>query len=413
MNKFFLAAAAILVSTATFGQKQNIQNASNELRDKNYKEAISYSTNEDPKAWFVKGNIYMSMQELPEFKSQNPYREAVDAYLKVASLKPKYEKEAIDPALIYLAQLYYNDAVNAYNSKEYNDAFTYAQKVKQIAGLEDGKRFANNKPMRTTASNALVIQTYSAYYANKFDEAMPLLNDLKADTSVRDANVYMIIADIYAKQGAADKQIATLEEGRKVYPDNPNLRNEELNYYIKTGQQDVLMKKLEDAVTKDPNSAILHFNLANGYMGLAAPKDVSGKDLPKPANSAEYLSKAEASYMKALAIDAKNAEYNYNTGVLYFNQASDINKQMNSLGSTAADDKKYKELEVQRNSMFNKAAPYFEAACAELEAKLSSLGAEDKFTYQSALVALKEIYAKQDKLDKSAEMKKKLDASKK
>jgi hypothetical protein len=60
--------------------------------------------------------------------------------------------------------------------------------------------------------------------------------------------------------------------------------------------------------------------------------------------------------------------------------------------------------------MFGKAIPYFQTVVEQLEPKLSVLNSDDKFTYQSALIALKEIYAKQDNMDKSAEMKKKLEA---
>lgn len=411
--------AGILISATAWGQKQNIQNANNELRNKNHKEAIEYinkaiqdpSTKDDPKAWFVKGNIYMEMQNMPEYKAQNPYRDAAAAYMQAAAIKPTYEKDNINNFLTYAAQVFYNDAVSAYNNKMYDEAYNLAKKTVEIRNMEEGKRFASKKAFDTVAASALTIQAYSAYYANKFDEALPLITEMKNNPIARDANIYLMLAGIYEKQGALDKQIAVLEEGRAAYPENPALRNEELNYYIKTGKQDILMKKLEDAVAKEPGSGVLQFNLANGYVGLANPKDANDKELPKPANYKEYIGKAEAAYMAALKAEPNNAEYNYNTGVLYYNQATEINRQMNELGTTAADDKKYKEFEPVRNDLFNKAEPFFQAAYTALEPKVASLSPEDKLTYQSALVALKEIYAKQNKLDKSSEMKKKLDAS--
>lgn len=411
--------AGILISATAWGQKQNIQNANNELRNKNHKEAIEYinkatedaSTKDDPKAWFVKGNIYMDMQNMPEFKAQNPYRDAAAAYMQAATLKSTYEKDNINNFLVYAAQMFYNDAVAAYNNKMYDESYNLAKKTVEIRNMEEGKRFASKKAFDTVAASALTIQAYSAYYANKYDEALPLITEMKNNPIARDANIYLMLSGIYEKQGAPDKQIAVLEEGRAAFPENLALRNEELNYYIKTGRQDILMKKLEDAVAKDPGSAVLQFNLANGYVGLANPKDANDKELPKPANYKEYIGKAEAAYMAALKAEPNNAEYNYNTGVLYYNQATEINRQMNELGTSAADDKKYKEFEVVRNDLFNKAEPFFQAAYTALEPKATSLSAEDKLTYQSALVALKEIYAKQNKLDKSSEMKKKLDAS--
>ncbi len=206
--------------------------------------------------------------------------------------------------------------------------------------------------------------------------------------------------------------LAMFDEAKKQYPDNQNIRNEELNYYIKLGKQDILIKKLEDAVATDQNNAELLFNLANGYSNMAFPKDANGKDLPKPANFQDYAAKAETNYGKALKIDAENGGYNYNMGVLFYNQASEFNNKINDIkGNTAADLKKYDELKGQRDAMFDRAIPFLEKTYTVLGGKLGSLNADDKFSYQSALIALKEIYARKDDMNKSNEYKKKLEES--
>jgi hypothetical protein len=419
MKKAILFTAGVALSTLGLAQKQNIQSASNSLRNKEYDKAIEYinlaandaSSKDNPKTWYVKGNIYMDMQQDAKYKPQSPYREAATSYMKTATLDAKYEKENVDAMLISCAYSYYNDAVVAYNAKKYDDAITYSKTTSDIHDMEAGKRFAN-KSFDTVSAQSMIIQGYSLYYAKKYADALPVFNNLKINPVTKSANIYLALIDIFKNLNKEQDMLAMFDEARKQYPDNQNIRNEELNYYIKLGKQDVLIKKLEDAVTTDPNNAELLFNLANGYSNMAFPKDVNGKDMPKPANFLEYAGKAEASYAKALKIDAENGGYNYNMGVLFYNQASEFNNKINDIkGNTAADLKKYDELKAQRDAMFDKAIPFLEKTYTVLGSKLGSLNADDKFSYQSALIALKEIYARKDDMNKSNEYKKKLDES--
>ncbi len=426
MKKAILITAGIAISALASAQKVNIQNASNSLRDKDYPKAIEYinkavadpDTKDNPKAWFVRGNIYMSMQNEPAKKAENPYREAAASYKKVAELDAKYEKDAVTQMLLISAYNYYNDAAVLYNKKKYTESYDLSKAVVDIHAIEGGKRF-NNKSFDTIATDAMVIQAFSAYYDKKYDDALPILLKLKDNPINKGANTYLVLSDIYKTTGKDNQMLAIIEEGKKLYPDNQSLRNEELNYYIKSGKQDILMRKLEDAVAKDPNNGELLFNLANGYNNMAFPKDADGKELAKPANYAELLGKAEDAYKRAITADANNAGYNYNLGVLYYNQATEYNKRMNeqadlSNSAKGADKKKYEEaynkIMVERDAAFDKAIPNLTKTVELLEPTASSLSADDKFSYQSALMALKEIYARKNDMAKSGEYKAKLEA---
>jgi uncharacterized FlgJ-related protein len=138
---------------------------------------------------------------------------------------------------------------------------------------------------------------------------------------------------------------------------------------------------------------------------MASPKE--GK---MPANAADYYSKSEAAFMNAVKLAPDNAGFNYNFGALYFNQATDYNNQINAItGSSAADMKKYDELKGKRDALFGKASPYFEKSFSALSPNESSLKGEDLKTYKSTLLALNKIYVIQSKLDKAADMKKRMD----
>jgi len=417
MKKVLLALTALMVMTNADAQKKNIQSASNSLRNKEYKEAVDLieqaiqdpTTKDDPKAWLTRAQIYASMDQDPGYADKGYYKQALESYMKVVELKPTYETEQVNQGLLFGAFKSYNNSVVAYNKKQWDDAFNSAKITADVYSLQDGKRFANNKGFDTVAASAMVIEAYSAFYGEQIEKALPVLEKLKDNPIEGNANVYLIIMDAYRKLGKQDKELAIIEEAKKRFPNNPNIRNEELNYYLRTNQQDKLMQKLEAAVAEEPGNAMYQYNLANAYTNMAFPKEGAA-----PSNVDELIAKAEAGFNKALSLEPDNVGYHYDMGVLYFNQASKVTNQMNEVtGTSAEDDKKWKTLDAKRTALFEKAFPHLEKVYVTLEPKVKELDADNKFIYQSSLAAMSEIYARQNKLDKASEMKKKIEESKK
>lgn len=429
MKKAILLVSSLSVSIFGWAQKQNIQTASNYLKDNDYAKAIEYinmatadpTTKDNPKAWFVRGSIYMQMQNDTSKKAEKPFKEAGISYMKVAQLDSKYEKDFITDALKSIAYAYYNDAATAYNKKNYDEVFSSAKSFIDIYNIDGGKRY-NDRNFDTLASDALILQAFGAYYAKKYDDALPVLLNLKSHPIGKKPEVFIALADIYKIKNSQNEMLSVLEEGRALYPDNVTIRNEELNYYILSGKQETLLKKLEDAVAKDPNSVELLSSVANTYNRMAFPTDANGKEQPKPTNYLELLAKAEGYYNKLISVQPENGSYIADLGIMHYNQAMDYIKQMNEaaeLGNkakAAADKKKhedaYNQLSTMRDAAYDKAIPSLEKSVSILEPKLASLSQDDKFSYQSALIALKEIYARRNNMDKSGVYKAKLEALK-
>lgn len=417
MKKIVLVIATLCIAFYGIAQEKYVvsagvalkENKLDEAKDNIDKAMASPDTKEKPKALFVKAQIYMAMQLAPNYKASNPYREGTQAVLKLAELKQDYEKETVDQLLIFGGFYYYNDGVNAYNEKKFTDAIDYMKNVIKVHDVNGGKRFVKfsaeqQKKFDTIAADAAQTIAISTYNLGKYEEAIPLLIAVKNNPITKSAAIYQSIIGAYNNLKKTTEAYATIQEARAAYPDDVHLRNYELNYFISSGQQGDLAKKLEDAAAKDPNNADILFNLATTYLSMANPK--SG---PKPANSAELIRKSEDAFQRALKISPDNATYNYNFGALYFNQATDYNDQMNAItGITDADQKKYDDLKATRDGLFVKATPYFEKAYATMDGK--TLSDEDRGTYKSTLLALKEVYARQNKMDKSAEMKKKYES---
>jgi hypothetical protein len=420
MKKLVLIAAGLGIGFAAFAQKSQVRSAKNYLGEKNYekaKAAIEQAINDESTkgsadAWATRGLVYLALQQQPENEAKDLYNEAGKSFKKAIELQPDYEKEDMNNKLFAVAIYNFNAGLAAFEKQGYDQAFQNFANVVDIATLEGGKRFTGKNWLKfdTVAHQSSLYQGYSAYYTSKYDDAIPLLEKGKTDPIVKNANIYLMLADAYEAKADNAKLASTLAEARKEYPNDKTLVNRELNYYIKTGKSDELVGKLEEAIRLDPTNADLLFTLGIAYDGMANPKDKTGKDLPKPANFAEVFTKAEQAYSNALKASDK-ADIHYNMGALYFNRAVVVNESMNAItGSSAADIKKYDALKAQRDEWFTKALPYLEKTVSMYEPQAATLKGEDKTTYMSAIIAAKEIYAKQNKLDKSAELKKKLEA---
>ena len=411
MKKTFLLVAALGLTLSGFAQEKYVVSASLALKEHKLDEAktnidkamMGEKTKNKPKTLFVKAETYMSMQRVPKYKSSNPYKEGTQALLKLVQVKPDYEEETVNSFLLYGAFNYYNDGVTAYNAKKYKDAIEDMKNVIQIHNIEGGKRFSNNDRFDTIAAEANQTIAMSTQNQGNYKDAIPLLTAAKNNPITKSAAIYESLIYCYNQLKDTKNTLAAIKEARAAFPDNITIRNYELNYFISSGKQAELAKKLEEAAVKEPNNPDIQFNIATTYLSMAFPK--SG---PKPANAAELIAKSEAAFQKAIQLSPDNATYNYNFGALYYNEATEVNDQMNAItGSSDADMKKYNGLKTKRDGLFGKALPYFEKAYNVLLANESKLDAADKNTFKSTILALKEIYARQNKMDKSAAMKKK------
>ena len=419
MKRLILIIAAFAMTFHGIAQDKYVTSALTALKSNNLDEAkedidkamANPETKEKPKALLAKAQIYFMMQNSDKYKAGNPYREAAQVAIKLAEQKPDYEKETVDQILAVSVILYYNDGAKANNDKRYTEAAELMKNVVTIHDINGGKRFTKLPPERqrqfdTIAADAYQTMANSTYYSGKYEEAIPLLIKVKNNPITKTPTAYECLINAYDKQNNTSEKFAAIEEARKVFPDDVTLRNYELNYFIKSGKQEELIKKLEEAAIKEPNNSDILFNIATTYLGMANPKD--GK---KPTNEADLTAKSEDAFQRALKLSPENPGYNYNFGALYYNQATEFNNQMNAItGSSAADLKKYDDLKAKRDALFAKSMPYFEKAYTVLSVNESSLKGEDLNTYKSTLLALKEVYARQNKLDKSAEMKKKYDS---
>lgn len=429
-KKIVMLTAGVALASVSFAQKAKLNEAVKELDNIEIakvkkddaaatasllkaKEAIDLAVNDEStktnaKAWFTKATVYMAMQENAQTKAGNPFVEGVAALNKAIELDKKYATD--DKAASLLANgafYYYNQGIVEYNESKYEDSYNAFKSGSDLTGADKDKRFAAMPIIDTIRAQSKMFMGFTSFYAEKYDRALPLLLEAKSSPYLgKEANVYLVLAQAYEKTGKKEQQLATLQEAKQKFPEDKNVANAELNYFIASGKESEMTEKLEAAAAKEPNNPELAFNLGIIYEGMANPK---GGAAP-PANAADLNTKAATAYGKALALAPDNANYNYQFGAFYYNQAATLNTKMNNLGSSKAEQQQYNTMLKQRDELFDKALPLLEKSRGVFAPREGKLTREEHSFYRQSLEALAKIYAIQDKLDKAGEVKKKLNS---
>ncbi len=339
MKKLLLTTVAALSMQLAMAQKSEITNAilfqKNGTLDKAKasidKAVVHEKTANDPKAWFTKGEVYAAYIDNPIFGKQvpNAVEEAYQAYDKAIAIDKDGEwgkQAAAKKDGLYAGA--FNNAVNAYNEKRYDEAikaYTMAQNI---------------RPQDTTA------YVYAAYAAEaKQDFALAKENYKKLLAMNHKTPMVYNRLIYFAKE--VDKNetetAALLQDAVKQFPNNKDFMLEELNLYVKAGKGKEAIGKLENAIKVDPNNPNL-YNVLGSLYDQTGDKD-----------------KARSNYEAALKADPANFDANFNLGVYHYNKGADTNNKFSKL-TPANQQKTGPKLQAESKQSFNAAIPYFEAA---------------------------------------------------
>jgi len=411
--------SAMALSWGTFAQKA-INTAKEYLRDDEFvkaqqtiEEALKTETyKNNPDAWFARGEIYEKWAENDKANSATYAEESVKSYMKVVEVKPDFEAAKIDAKLLRAVNIANNTGSLLYNKGDYQAAANNFKRVNDIHDIGGGKHF-KNKMFDTLAAQAAKFEGISELNLKHYDQALTLFLKAKENPITREPYVYTTLIDLYAEKKDDASAEKIIQEAKGLYPKDPEITRQEINFYSRTGKSDLLVKKLEEAIAKDPDNSVLQYNLGILYANLANPVDTKNdnKPMPAPANAAELMKKSETAYKMAIDADPTKPEYYYNLGALFFNKASEIGAQMNAItGTTAEDDRKYEALRVQRTELFTKSLPHFQKAYDLLSAQPDNK--RDNDIYKGTLTALQNIYSVMGQQEKADEVTAKLGALK-
>lgn len=391
MKKVVLVIITICLSVSSiYSQKAKVQTAWNFYKDPynqydKAKEAIDEAVvNEQTatmaKTWYYKGLIYTELYGSEKYKSlcNNCLFVAYEAFSKAIQLDP--QNEWIDDIksirIPFIIKAIFDEGVKSYQAKDYKSALNSFEKVMVMS----------------PSDTAVVLNSaYSAERAGEKEKAIKFYEQL-VSYKFDDTNIYLSLADIYKTNKQSEKALATIRAGRNISPGNLVLMLTEINILLAEGRSKDAVGAMDEAISKDPTNTSLYLALGSTYDNLAHPSDSTIKATIKPEQVADYTSKAESTYKNGLKVEPNDFNLNYFLGAMYFNQAVDMFGKANSLKSNAD----YEKAKIKFDSKFKDSEPYFEKALETNPNKTP----EDKETYKSTLVSLKQLYLRTGENDK-------------
>lgn len=355
---------------------------------------------EEEKAAAGSGDKKQRMETAYSNVSTAEFTEAVKSFefVKTNSKDQSAFQELLTTGLSMIDDLN-NLAVGSYKAKKYDEASDYFENSFNLSSMI-------NQGKKDTVS--LFNASLSAQKAKNYAKVAKI-NQRMIDEKMANANTYQYLYNAKINTQDTTGAFTSLQEGRKLYPNDMTLLNLETDYFLQRGKQQESVNNLLLALEKDPNNAVLHLIVANTFDNMANPKtkgpDGKDKDLDKPENFAELFGKAEEHYKKTVELKPGNPEYSfnalYNLGALYYNHGTFMyNKEMNEATITKLATAKQKEIMAKCTEEYKKAIPYFEQA---LEFK-----ADDNSTLQS----LRRLYLLVGNEAKAAEITAKLNKGK-
>ncbi len=412
MKKQILMVGLVLISTLTFAQKKEIKKAEKAVKAGEISEALGYISQAEAllgaadnklktQFYLIKGEAYLADAGTNNFDKMKAAAEAFNQAESLgASGDPRLDvgRQNLRVALVNSAindqnaknytgaaeKLYtsymgskkdtsdlYYAAGNAVNGKDYPTALKY---YKQLLDL--GYTGIRTEYVATDVETGKVVA-----FGSKGDRDLELLTQKYTDPDDRvtesvKADVLQKVTLIYISQGENEKAMALMKDARAANPDDVNLIRSEADLAYKMGDMEKYKSLMTEVIKSDPNNPELYFNLG-----------VSAGQLDQNEKALEY-------YRKALELQPGYALAQINIAALLLKGEAAIVEEMNGLGTSAKDDRRYEELKGKRRALYEEVLPYLESAIKSKSSNVelvrtlmniySQLGQDDKFKAMKA-----------------------------
>ncbi|MBX9886584.1 MAG: tetratricopeptide repeat protein [Flavobacteriaceae bacterium] len=386
-SKYVILASALLISVTTFAQKDETKAAEKALKKGDSKEAATIlkgaesliaSANEADKAqfFFIKGNTYLDLANKKVDVDTNlgvaaaAYQDLIAA--EKASGKIKYSTQAA-ASITEIKYLLINSAIadskaekNAEGAKKLYDAYLldkkdtlnlyYAASTYINANDYDKALSAYNelKDLNFSGKSTVYVAVNKASGADDVfksaaerDRMVKLGTHEKPTTEVNPSKrgeIFKNISLILVQNGKTEEAKKAIAEARIANPEDNSLMLTEANLYLETKDFDRYKELITKILEKNPNDADLVFNL-----GV-----ISG--------NANDLANAEKYYAKAIEINPKYVNAYINLAALKLEREKPIIEEMNKLGTSDKDMKRYEVLKKERLTIFKSVIPSLEKA---------------------------------------------------
>jgi hypothetical protein len=441
-----------LITLSGWAQKSQVESAAlyfNNAEMEDAKKAIDAAfehpdTKDNVKMLYYRAAIYDTIATSKDEKVRKLDIDAAEKWALAAKRCLELDKKEI-----YKEQIEYNivNAAFACNSAAYEASqrgdYKKIQSYYQL--VIDLLPYDKNGDMKTNNLTEKSIVFNQFYFANKEkikeDQKKYLKRLIELD--YQDHLIYAYLTNIYLEEGDTNTAITYLEKGRTLFPEKKDLIGQEINIYIAQNKLDILMQKVELANEQKPEDPDLIYTRGNLYDNAATgfakeikkykdeaaaankkakleknvatkkqleaqAKDLSTKVMELNKKAAQYQSKAEADYFKAIDLNPDMIDAYYNLGALTNNKTTVIAEKINAIDAKTQIeyDKKFNALKKVQDSIFSVAISQFEKVIEIAEVK-SEKTPEDKaikYAYlKDAYYSLQLIYAGMKNESKSNE----------
>ena len=358
-----------------------------------------------PQTYALKAAIYASLAaheaDAAAVATETATSEEAIGKAKEADTKGEF-KNLIDHASRELAQIQLDKGVKAYQEKKYDEAYN--------AFVAEGKILPND-------TTAMLYAGVSAANAKNYTGALASYSKLLTTDYKDKAKIYADMPTFYLLNKDTAGAVKIASEAVTKFPNDANLRKEEIEVSLQAGQQNDLVAKIEAAIKADPNNKALYYYSGLTYSQIAegVQKDIAklekadkaaakakpgAKITPNPQiaklqqTRLENFAKATGQYKKAVEIDPNYFEAILNLGYVTMAPAIDAYNAAQFLN----DQKSYDAAMKKAADQFNVSKPYLLKA-VELNPKSGE-----------ALLNLKSYYLGIKDMANANETQKKIDA---
>lgn len=386
-SKYVILASALLISVATFAQKNELKEADKVLKKGEAQAALTIlqgaeslianaADAEKAQFFFLKGNALLALANKNVDTDKNlslaaaAYQELIAT--EKASGKSKYSAEAATSIITIKNKLINSSIADSKADKHlesasklydaylldkkdtvylYYAASTYvsAKNYDKALELYDVLKKLNYSGKGTNYLAVSKINGEEVGFATaaERDKVVKLGTHEKPRTEQIESKrgeIYKNIALILVQNGKVEEAKKAIADARVANPDDTSLTLTEANLYLETKDFEKYKKLISEVLEKNPNDEGLIFNL-----GV-----ISG-------NAGNYVD-AEKYYLRAIAIKPDYINAYLNLAIIKLDADKKIVDEINKLGNSEKDNKRYEALKKQREVLFKNALPYLEKA---------------------------------------------------
>ena len=222
---------------------------------------------------------------------------------------------------------------------DYDNALDYYNQLKALNYSGEGTLYwATNKTSKTEESFSSDAER--TLFIKGGSHEKPRNEKLES----KRGDIYKNIALILVEKGKIDEAKAAIADARKENPNDISLIVTEADLYLKMNDFETYKRLVNEALEKEPNNVDLVYNL--GVVSANANK----------------IEEAEKYYKKALELDPNYFYANLNLAELKLRSDEKFVTEINKLGNSEKDNKRYEAIKAEREKNFKAILPYLEKA---------------------------------------------------